>query len=512
MHTSTTPTASPRSAAPDLPSIVTERDIEATGRRILRRRFVSIGAGLGSLAMVHLWRLAGVADDELCVVGPLSSPSDTYEFLATNSQIPRHERLRSDSGSTIDAIWGWPGYALRESAEEVDPRQALRVLTEPVVSEFFTPKAGQVYRSVARETSRLGWDRVHQPGWVQLVRRAEGGGYWIIVDLDDGGLAIAAEHVHVAVGYPGVALLADLQRFRAEHPRHGHRIVNAYEPHNHLYDELARKPSVVLVRGSGIVASRVLQRLLDDVDRQDAPTRVIHLFRTYVDGAQGNSPFMRRSGGGGFAYQAFNYPKASWGGQLRDRLETLDGDDRADLIDRMGGTNTAPRASWRRQLARHQAAGTYQQVRGVVTSVVPTPQGVRTSIRNTDDTTTDLDAAYVLDATGLQADPTTHPLYADLIARSGARRNPKGRLAVSTSFEVCGTRSGSGRMYASGAMTLGSQYAGVDSFLGLQYAALRTADDLASIGAIPRIGPLRSARGWLGWARNRSYDPSGRLS
>ena len=57
----------------DLPSVVGEHDIRRTGRRILRRRFVTVGAGLGSLAMVHLWRIAGVADDELCAVGPVAT-------------------------------------------------------------------------------------------------------------------------------------------------------------------------------------------------------------------------------------------------------------------------------------------------------------------------------------------------------------------------------------------------------------------------------------------------------
>ena len=121
-----------------------------------------------------------------------------------------------------------------------------------------------------------------------------------------------------------------------------------------------------------------------------------------------------------------------------------------------------------------------------------------------------LAAAYVLDATGLQADVTTHPLYADLIARSGARRNPKGRLAVEPTFEIVGTRSGSGRMYAAGAMTLGGAYAGVDSFLGLQYAALQAADDMADLGALPRIGPWRSARGWCAWALGRPTQPDRR--
>lgn len=497
----------------DVPTVLGETDIVGQGRRILRRRFVTVGAGLGSLAMVHLWRLAGVADHELCAIGPLASPSDTYELLATNSQIPRHERLRSDSGSTIDAIWGWPGYALREAAEERHPGTAVQALTEPVVHEFFTPKAGQVYRSVGREAARLGWSRIHQPGWVQMIRRAEGGGYWILAEsLDEGPIAVAAEHVHVAIGYPGVQLLADLQQFRTDHPESGFRVANAYEAHGYVHDELLTRPSTVLVRGSGIVASRVLQRLLDDVEHHGAETTVIHLFRTYVSEPQGDSPFFRRPAGNGFAYQPFNYPKSSWGGQLRARLESLDGEARAELIDDMGGTNTAPRRSWRRQLKRHERRGAYRQMHGVVEQVVPTGDGVRTTIVAADGTTTAVDAAYVIDATGLQADPTTHPLYADLVARSGGRRNPKGRLAVEPSFEVTGTRSGSGRLYASGAMTLGGHYAGVDSFLGLQYAALRIADDLAEAGALPRLGPIRSARGWLGWARNRSYDPSGALA
>ena len=502
------PPVVPGAPSSAVPSVLDDAQVLATGRRVLHRRFATVGAGLGSLAMVHLWRLAGVADGDLCAIGPLPSPSDTYRYLAGNSQIPAHERLRSDSGSTIDAIWGWPGYALRESIEEVNPTQALRVLTEPLLSEFFTPKAGQVYRSVERETARLGWSRVHQPGWVQCIRRAAGGGYWIFVDSDTHGrLAIAAEYVHIAVGYPGVALLPDLQEFRTQHPEAGFRVVNAYEPHDFIYEELSKRPGVVLLRGSGIVASRVLQRLLDDIEAGRSDTRVVHLFRNYVDSSQGNSPLFRRRGGGGFAYQAFNYPKASWGGQLRAQLEGLDGAERADLIDRMGGTNTAPRRSWRRQIRRLTRTGAYRQVQGVVTSVEPTENGVETTIARADGSSEVLPTTYVLDATGLQADPATHPLYADLLARSGARRNPKGRLAVEPSFEVCGTRSGSGRMYASGAMTLGGLYAGVDSFLGLQYAALKAADDMAAAGALPRIGPRRSAIGWLRWATNRAYRP-----
>ena len=484
-----------------------------TPTRMLERRLVSVGGGLGSLAMAHVWRLAGVADDDAVIVGPGGSAADTYRYLARNSQIPDLERLRSDSGSTIDAIWGWPGYALRESVSDRRIGPALRVLSESAGVEFFTPRARQVYESVEREQRRLGWDRIHLDGWVRSIAARSKGGYTVNVDHRGGSTTlIFADHVHLAIGYPGVALLPDLQAFRSEHPDDGYRVVNAYEPHDHLYEELRRKPSTIVVRGSGIVASRVLQRLLDDVEREGAETQVVHLFRTYVDGPQGRRPWMRRPGGHGFAYQPFNYPKACWGGQLRYRLERTRGAERTELIDRMGGTNTAPRRSWRRQLLRNERSGAYRQMRGEVVAVEPADHGVATTIRAEDGSETTIPASYVLDATGLRSDPVEHPLYANLLATLGARRNAKGRLQVSDDFEIVGTRSGSGRIHASGAMTLGGAYAGVDSFLGLQYAALRIADDLAAQRALPRIGPWRSAVGWWRWARNRPYGPAAERS
>ncbi|WP_081402965.1 hypothetical protein [Scytonema hofmannii] len=39
-----------------------------------------------------------------------------YRLLCLNSQIPeKYERIRSNSDSCPDNIWGWPGYALREA-------------------------------------------------------------------------------------------------------------------------------------------------------------------------------------------------------------------------------------------------------------------------------------------------------------------------------------------------------------------------------------------------------------
>jgi hypothetical protein len=58
-------------------------------------------------------------------------------------------------------------------------------------------------------------------------------------------------------------------------------------------------------------------------------------------------------------------------------------------------------------------------------------------------------------------------------------------------------------MFASGSATLGGPYAGVDSFLGLQYAALHITDELARLGFCRRIGVARSLSQWWRWARNR---------
>ena len=112
-------------------------------------------------------------------------------------------------------------------------------------------------------------------------------------------------------------------------------------------------------------------------------------------------------------------------------------------------------------------------------------------------------ADYVVDATGLEGDMTEHRVYADLLKYGGIGRNPLGRLDVERNFEVRGARSGEGRMYASGSMTLGGYYAGVDTFLGLQYANLQILDELAAQGFGKRLGPARSFSQWLKWARNK---------
>jgi hypothetical protein len=54
-------------------------------------------------------------------------------------------------------------------------------------------------------------------------------------------------------------------------------------------------------------------------------------------------------------------------------------------------------------------------------------------------------------------------------------------------------------------MTLGGYFCGVDTFLGLQLAALDVVDDLAEQGLCRRIGVGRSVAQW--WRRMRWRAP-----
>ena len=489
----------------------TDAMLSAAGIPVIEVPFVSVGGGIGSFVTSDYLRISGVPKEHIRVLGNNDRPWSTYEYLTRNSQIPRKERLRSDSASTPDCIWGFPSYAVREAlaakglAAKLAPLWS--VATEPIFADYYTPRAGQAFDTMEREAERIGYFDFFVKCLVRMTRKRLGGGYFTIVTPPPGTsptkrVAYKSRWVHVAVGYPGLKFLDDLQTYRTTYQDYAH-VVNAYEAHEHVYEELKRRPSTIILRGGGIVASRILQRTIDDRDLHGAQTQIIHVFRTYVTGSHGPSIFMRRKGGDGWAYQGFNYPKSVWGGQLKTRMSKLEGKDRADLYKTIGGTNTPVRKNWQEQLKRGRKEGWYKTVTGEVDSVVPAGSGGTITRIKTKDGLLELNAAYIIDGTGLEADIAEHRLFADLLAHSGAGRNPIGRLDVERTFEIRGTKSGDGRMYATGTATLGGYFPGVDTFLGLQIAAQEIGDDLARQGFGKRIGPLRSTTQWLKWARGR---------
>jgi hypothetical protein len=490
----------------------TDSMIQAAGIPVVDVPFVTIGGGIGSFVTVDYLRIAGVPPDRIRVLSNLDVPWQTYEYLTRVSQIPKGERIRSDSASRPDNIWGFPSYALAEAVHDRNWKPLWQVLVEPVWADYYTPRAAQVFASLEREARRIGYPGMLAQGQVRMVRRRRGGGYFTILTPPSSlasaegaaatpRVAYRSRFVHLAVGYPGLRFLPELQRFRTENQDFYH-VVSAYEDHEHIYELARSKHVVVMLRGGGIVASRVLQRLMDDRQKYGLPTEIVHLFRTFVSRSHGPNAWNRRKGGDGFAYQGFNYPKSVWGGQLKSRIRRLEGDDRAAAYKLMGGTNTPRRRRWQQQMREGRAdgwyrtlAGTVEQMRldqGMVVSQVKTAKGVL-----------QVAADFVIDCTGLEADIAEHRVLADLLAHSGAGRNPLGRLDVERTFELRGAASGPGVIYASGATTLGGYFPGVDTFLGLQIAAQEIADDLARRGFCGRLGPLSSTQQWLRWVRNR---------
>ncbi|MEU4428530.1 hypothetical protein AB0F81_48595 [Actinoplanes sp. NPDC024001] len=481
--------------------------VAASGMEVRDVPFVSVGGGIGSFVTVDYLRIAGVPADQIRVLSNIDHPWQTYEYLTRVSQIPRGERIRSDSSSRPDNIWGFPSYALAEAWRDRTLRPLVHVLGEPIFADYWTPRAGDVFTSLERESARIGYPDMLVKGVVRMVRRRAGGGYFTILTPPAGSattkrVAYRSRFVHLAIGYPGLRFLPDLQQFR-ERSGDFHRVVNAYEPHEHVYEYLKTSPGTVVVRGGGIVASRVLQRLMDDRERLGLQTEIVHIFRTFVSGSHGPHLWSRRRGGHGFAYQGFNYPKSVWGGQLKAKMRRLEGDERAAEYKRMGGTNTPKRRRWQQQMRAGRTAGWYRAMQGTVAEVRSGPADTLVSVIDGEQGRFEVASDYIIDCTGLEADIAEHRVLADLLDHGGAGRNPLGRLEVERHFEVKGTASGDGALYASGTATLGGYFPGVDTFLGLQVAAQEITDDLSRRGFAPRLGPVRSTVGWVRWALNR---------
>jgi hypothetical protein len=472
--------------------------------------FVSIGGGIGSFVTVDYLRVAGVGTDRIKVLSNLSFPWQTYEYLTRVSQIPRPERIRSDSASRPDNLWGFPSYAATEAWQERKWGELWHVFTEPMWADYYTPKAGRVFEGLEREAKRIGWDQMLVQGQVRMVRKRQGGGYFIILTPKAGltptkRVAYRAEYVHLAVGYPGLRYLKELQDFRTEH-QDFHHVVSAYEEHEHIYEAARTKPITVMLRGGGIVASRVLARLMDDREKHHLQTQIVHMFRTFIDdyhspNEQKLRAWNKRKGSNGFAYQGFNYPKSVWGGQLKAEMRKLEGEQRLTRYKQMGGTNTPWRRRWQEQMDQGRREGWYRILQGTVDDM-KISDGKIVSMAKTPNGPLELAADYIIDCTGLEADITEHRVLKDLMDHSGVGRNPYGRMDVERTFELRGTQSGPGVIYASGATTLGGYFPGVDTFLGLQVAAQEIAFDLARRGFCRRIGTFRSVSQWMKWARN----------
>ena len=493
--------------------------IHATGLPVEEVEYATIGGGLGSFIWVDLLRIGGVSTEQVRVLGMEQQPYGRYQQLCLNAQIVPQERLRSPADACPDNIWGFPNYATLEATRGIAKgklRSSLgylwQIFAEPTLAATYTPKAGDVIAAIDRESARISWRKMIRTAHVQAIRKTTDGRYAIVYTCQqptDYACTIA-RYVHIATGYPALQFLPDLQAYR-DRTQDFKTVVNAYEPHEHIYESLATSGGTVLLRGTGIVAARILQKLYTlrrDCDRVEI--KVIQLLRSAK--IEGNKyGLAERKVEHNYEFQPFNWPKSAWGGQYKAILETATPEQSQHLLADWGGVTTMNRPDWRRIITGGINKGWYQIFYGEVQQVVPHPThgGTITTVRESGvQSDMQLESDFIIDATAVDAPIMASPLLQDLVQQYNLPINQLGRLTVTPDFELAAMANQSGKVYASGAITLGNYYAPVDSFLGLQYAAFEITQDLLSRNA-KQLQPLvlsRSLFQWWKWMNNRSPD------
>jgi len=475
--------------------------------------YLSLGAGVGSFCWIDYLRVSGVPTSEIRTIGFEPYPLERYRRLCQNSQIPDHERLRSDSGSTPDNIWGYPGYAVREIASDVASgnvghaaKIAWQIFSEPVLSESYTPISGRVFESVDREAARIGWEEMMIGGRIRNIRKTDDGRYVVFYHTLHGSEPryLIGQYVHMSLGYPGFRLLDDLTTYR-KLSQDFKRVVNAYEDHNHVYDVLAKKGGSVLLRGRGIVASRLIQRIYEIRQANpDKDIKIINLLRSPLPEGHrygGNQRLVENH----WELQPYNWPKSAFGGNLKALLEDATPEQRDQLLNDWGGTTTADRTDWRHMIRDGLKEGWYDIRFGAVSEVkAGSGNRIETAVKNrVNDQLEIIYSDYVIDATGLNASLDRNPILKDLLNKYDLPLNIKGRLKTDNQFEMVELRNGNGRFFATGAITFGNGYAPVDSFVGLQYAAGRSMETLLAVSAphVQPINPFRSLSQYMKWIR-----------
>lgn len=474
--------------------------------------YLAVGGGMGSFTWADYLRIMGVDAAQIMAIGATAHPYDVCRRLCHTAQLSDGDRLRSDSGSTPDNLWGWPGYALREGWRELRRGRvgaALGLLwqlaAETALAEPYTPRVGDVFASVDREAQRINWYDIRRAGVVSCLRKTDDGRYAAVYAHYDGERwsrrVVLARYVQVATGAAGPLLLPELLDYRARTGDAVHA-VNAYEDHEHVFAALADKGGVVVLRGRGITAAAELERLAA-VRAQNPTVCVLHIMHAPVPAnarvGRASRPVLHH-----WTLQPYNWPKSFFGGTWQAKLERADGGQRRFLLTALGGVTTPPRRDFVGVVRRGLREGWYQVYLGRLAHINSENGTLLVGAQDLTDQPAALFAAdYLIDATGLDTDISSSPLLADLAQHYGLARSAWGNLEVSADFELAQMRNEGGRVFAAGVITAGGFYAPVDSFFGLQFAAQRSLDALAQAGApgVRRLDGWRSFSQWFRWAR-----------
>lgn len=487
MSTATAPTV------PETPErLVTDDQLAAQGIPVSRVALATIGGGLGSFALVDRLRIGGVPAAQIAVLGPHRSPGTAFLARCRTAGLGPDDRLRSGSSARIDNLWGFPGYAAAEARRTRRPGALARSLADGLAAEAWAPTVGQVQAAIEREAWRIGWSTMTTGASAEYLFKRADGGFFVVTRTAGKLAAVRCDHVHLALGAAAPVVPAASAAHLAGHPD-DRRIRHAWDDHEDAIEHLATDGGAVLVQGSGLAATRALERIAAARTRHGRDIHVWHVMRRWPAGRPDRREEL------GFSHQDLDFPRAAYGGGLADQLRDADEDERLELIETWGATSTPYRRETAALLEQARADGWYDAVVGEVESYRDAGRPLKAAIRLEDGERLTLDVDHVIDATGLDRNAQTHGLVADLLAFSPVSTNRLGGLLVDEQYTVTGGRSGDGLMFASGTTALGGHFGPVDTFAGLQHAALAIADELTDAGLGHRLTPWRSLRGWLGW-------------
>ncbi|NYI44641.1 hypothetical protein BJ993_001721 [Nocardioides aromaticivorans] len=478
-------------ATQDAERLVSDEQLAATNIPVTRTATVAtIGGGLGSFALVDRLRVAGLPTDEIVVVGDATSPGAAFLARCAALGLDDDSRLRSESAARLDNLWGFPGYAGHEARRTRSLRPLAQLLLEGVYGDGYRPTVGIVRDALDREARRIGWRAMTTRVPAEYLFKRSGGGYFVIVRERGELAAIRCDHVHLALGSPGPRVTPEVAAYREQFPD-STLLTTAYDDNDAALATVARRGGDVIVRGAGEAALQLLRRLTEARERHGRDLHVWHVVRSWPDGSSGRDERL------GFRHQALDFPRSAYTGSLRDELATLDEPARGAAIEELGAASVRPHR--RDPLAAARAEGWYDAVVGEVDRITEQDGRLSASVRLQNGKRMTVNGEHFFDAVGLDTDTAAHPLVADLVAFSPVTTNALGGLRVDEQWAVDGGASGDGRMFATGSTARGALLGPVDSFLGLQQAALSVADTLAAAGVGAPLTPLRSARGWFQW-------------
>ena len=454
---------------------LTLEDIKEKNIPVIERKFITVGGGIGSFCWVDALRIHGVKKSDIAVLGRDPIPYMQLKTYCDNIGLTHDERLRSDSGSRPDNFWGFPGYALSEAFDAIKNSKLInaskifwQIFSEGILADYYSPKAGRVYDSVAKEADRICWEEMVRQGEALSLRK-----------LDDGRFAV----LYIKAGGKSLkALVGNVVFLAIGHTKKqaSSKYYSAYEPNKSLYKKIEKMGGRVAVIGRGSTAAKVIERLID-LNLKGSTIEILSVFRDMEK--QKDVRNMTQRNLNGWRLQYFNWPRAAFGGRLAREMQKQDTRFKKELLRVWSSPTAIPKKAWLKKVHNALKSGYYKIIIG------------KTSVA--------LD--YVIDAGGFDDRVIADDFFNDLVKTYKVPLSVSGGIRTDESFRIDGMYSPNGAVFVSGVGASGNYYGPVDSFFGMQYISLKSIDLLASMSwlRIKKLNILRSFNAWLKWVGNK---------